>query len=236
MLSLDIRHLAVVAWLAINGVLIQNIGQQVGWGDQLGMPEPVIKALPPETIEVQVMSDYLPPPLAKRYLQTLSRPVFVPTRRPSPPPPPPPPPQPPPKPVMQKGQFLLVGVLMLPETSLVWLKELATGKTRKVEKGQKINGIQVQEIEPESVVLAQYEETERLGMKIAPSPVTQPSVVSVNPDAGKASRTPAAKTQLGLTPASKQSRNQPGTPAAINGNNSATRNPNERGNGAKNEK
>lgn len=100
---------------------------------------------------------------------------------------------------MQKGQFQMVGALILPEASYVWLKDVASGKTRRVEKGQTINGVLVQEVAAEEVILTQYEDSEHLAMKVAPSPKatpkTMPTTNPAMPLAGAIQEPPAGRTK-----------------------------------------
>lgn len=163
---LDVRHLAVIAWVAVCAGLALYIGERIGWGTRLRPAPPAAAVLKPDPVAPDLLAEYSLPDLEKNYLQILERPLFVPTRRPAPPPPPPPPP---PKPTMQKGQFQLMGVMILPETSFAWLKEVAGGKTRKVEKGKTLNGILLSDVQPERVTLSQYDDTEVVAMKVQPS-------------------------------------------------------------------
>ena len=74
---------------------------------------------------------------------------------------------------MKKGQFQLVGVMILPEASYAWIREVTSGRTRKVEQGGTVNGMLIQQVEPERIILAQYDDMESLTLKVAPSPKTQ---------------------------------------------------------------
>ena len=198
MFRFDVRHLAVVTWMMANAGLVAVIGDETGWGKRLRLDLPVIVSLVPDAPALALLGEYAQPALEK-FPQTLQRPLFVPTRRP---PPPPPPPEPPPKPTMRKGQFQLMGVMVLPETSYVILKDIASGKARRVELGQSINGILVQSVESERVILSQYDEIEAVVMKVDPSPktpmnkpVTQGQPVDNFPGEGGRSRLPRASRQ-----------------------------------------
>ena len=197
MLPLDVRHLAFLGWAALNTGLAVVIGDRLDWGGQphLEVPEPVTMTAEPVTVTLP--ADFTLPAAEKHFRQTLERPLFVPSRRPPPPPPPPPPPEPPPKPTMQKGQFQLMGTMILPEASYVVLRDVASGKTRRVEQGQTINGILIQSVEPERATLSQYDDIEVLVMKVAPSPKTASPAAVVPPAAavppGNAAATQAAR-------------------------------------------
>ncbi len=58
---------------------------------------------------------------------------------------------------------------MLPESGYVLLKEIETGKTRRVEQGKTINGLLLEKIEQERVTLTQYDDAEEITMKVQPS-------------------------------------------------------------------
>jgi hypothetical protein len=170
MLRLDIRHIAFAAWATASGGLGVLIGKDLDWGRRPRLDVPMASVLAPDSVGIDLLGEYKLVALDKNYQQTNERPLFVPSRRPAPPPPPPPPPAPPPKPTMQKGQFQMVGALILPEASYVWLREAAGGRTRRVEQGQTINGVLVQSVESETVTLTQYDESETVMMKVAPTP------------------------------------------------------------------
>ena len=109
--------------------------------------------------------------------QSGERPLFVPTRRPAP--------------VvalqasaMRKGQFLLQGTSVTRDFGeIAMLKEVANNRAYVVRKGEQLNGITVDKIEPGRVLLKQGEETEDLAMKtqgpsklVPPAPVTFGSI------------------------------------------------------------
>lgn len=204
----DVRHLSFLAWAVVSAGLVAVIGDQVGWGDRLRLGMPVAEVLDPDAVGVDLLGEYSLPSLEKQYPLTLSRPLFVPTRRPPPPPPPPPPPQPPPKPTMQKGQFQFVGAIILPETSYVVLRDVASGKTRRVEKGQTINGILIESVEPDRVTLTQYDDVEVVTMKVQPSGKGAPAAPGAAP-------APSARPARAVAPQAPQNvvpRRQPLTP------------------------
>lgn len=127
---------------------------------------------PAKIAEARLLPAFTLPPEGQSATDTVTRPLFVPTRRLSPP-------------VataaattMKKGQFVLTGVTVLPEASYVFLRDVATGKTQSVKKGSLVNGITVELVEPRRIVLRQGDETEDLPLNIqvparvvaAPSP------------------------------------------------------------------
>lgn len=190
------RILFVLAWGVTNLTLLSYLGAAYGWGDRLRLDLPTIQVGEPGKVDLAVLPEFALPKLEQHFKQTLARPLFVPTRLPAPPPPPPPPPAPPPKPTMVRGQFLLMGVIMYaPDTNIAILREVANGKTHRVPVGKMVNGILVKEIYEGKVMLAQYDETELVTLKVHPSkPVADqaqaasPAQSAVRP--GRANRRP----------------------------------------------
>jgi len=165
---MDARVPFILAWTGVNLAIAAALGSLLSWGGRMNPELPPIEAGKPAPVAFDVIPDYALPRLEQRFRQTLERPLFVPTRRPAPPPPPPPPP---PKPTMKKGQFQLMGTMILPEASYVWLRDVESGKTRRVEMGQTINGILIAAVGPERVTMSQYDDEEIVRMKVAPSSV-----------------------------------------------------------------
>ena len=105
------------------------------------------------------------PPLAavapeQAYPETAARPLFTPTRRPAP------------EavavaqPTFQKGQFVLLGVIIVGNTRTAMLREKANGRLHRVEVGREVNGIRVSQVDRDTVTLAQGTETETLPLSV----------------------------------------------------------------------
>lgn len=174
-MRLDIETIGLGVWSLAVGGLGFAVGEHLEWGSRWHAEVPAPRVLASEPVVLNLPGVAVVPNLEKQYGQTLQRPLFVPTRRPAPPIPPPPPPPPPPKPTMQKGQFQLMGVIILSESSIAFLRENTGGKTHRVKKGQSINGLLVKDVTRDSVELAQYDDTEMLVVKIQPSPKQEAS-------------------------------------------------------------
>ena len=168
---LNARTLAYLAWASVNAGLIVQLGRQTQWGEQVDLPVPAIVEQTPGTIAVETVPDYRLPALKKNFTETLSRPLFVSSRREAPPEPPPPPP---PQPTMKKGQFQLMGTVLVDDSRTAILKETAGGRLRQVVEGAVINGIKIVEVGADRVILSQYEETEQVRLKVQPSSRTAP--------------------------------------------------------------
>jgi general secretion pathway protein N len=97
--------------------------------------------------------------LNQAYPETAARPLWVPTRRPAPPP------------AAQqasipRGQYILQGVTIAGATRIALLREKASGRIHRVELGKDVGGMQVAEVEPEKVTLAQGGEREVLELRV----------------------------------------------------------------------
>ncbi|MEP7154188.1 MAG: hypothetical protein ABI905_00340 [Betaproteobacteria bacterium] len=113
----------------------------------------IVPTLPPFSLQ----------PLEVAFKETGERPLFTPTRRPQ-------------AlaaatvPTMKKGQFKLSGTSVSGELTVAFLVELSSGKTVRVTKGKEINGITLDTVEGNRVVLKQGDETEELVLRTAASP------------------------------------------------------------------
>jgi len=108
-------------------------------------------------------ADLLPPLSAvapeQLYPEAVNRPLWIPTRRPAPPAAAAPA-------SFARGQFILQGVTIAGNVRIAMLKEKASGRIHRVEKGRDFNGIQLVEVEPEKVTLAQGAEREVLELLV----------------------------------------------------------------------
>jgi hypothetical protein len=106
------------------------------------------------------------------YPETAARPLWIPTRRPAPT-------------VVaapasfQRGQFVLQGITIAGSTRIALLKEKASGRIHRVEQGRDLNGLQVAEVQPETVTLVQGGEREVISLAVqrpaAPGTPGQPA-------------------------------------------------------------
>lgn len=152
-------------------------GLELDWGRQLYAPLPALRKPLPKPAENPLLPDFALPQLDEGFPETVNRPLFVVTRRPAPPPPPPTPP----KPVMQKGQYILLGVTIAGDISVALLKEKGSGKTLRVAKGKEINGITLEKVEAEKVTLTQGDDSEELILKIQPASKAAPAPPPTRP-------------------------------------------------------
>src|SRR4051812_23396052 len=129
---------ATLWWLLPLAALIALIALETDLGRavhlQVAPPEPVVA----KPVAVSLLPEYTIEGGMAKHSETVSRPLFVPTRRPAPvavveva------------KPRMQRGQFALTGTTVAGERSLAFLKEVNGGKSRTVKMGDTINGLLV---------------------------------------------------------------------------------------------
>ena len=134
------------------------------------------------------------------YPETTARPLFLPTRRPAPE-------APVDKKTFVQGQFVLQGVTVAGNTRIALLREKANGRIHRVERGREVNGIQVIEIQPEVVTLAQGSEREVLSLQVQ-KPTGTPAAPA---QAGPFGTTPAAAPAQPTSPTGRPV--PPGAPA-----------------------
>jgi len=141
------------------------------------------------------------------YPETAARPLWIPTRRPAPPPA-----------VQQasipRGQYILQGVTIAGTTRIALLREKTSGRIHRVEQGKEVGGMQVAEVEPERVTLAQGGEREVLELRVQRP--TAPGTPGAPPAATATATGPfgpvgAAPPPLGASPVVRA----PGTPGPL---------------------
>ena len=146
-------------WLTICGGLLTGIGIETDWGRQFKLPS-YSDTNPQGGFEKPVLAEpyRLPPP--DSMLETALRPLFSVTRRPAPT-------ADVPKQTMNKGQFILTGVSIVPQGKFAFLLEKAGNRGRVVAEGKEINGITVKEVSADQVLLFQNDDTEILPLRTA---------------------------------------------------------------------
>jgi hypothetical protein len=113
---------------------------------------PLALGQPPEQPTATIANPLEAQPL-DRLSATRDRPLFSPTRRPTPPPPPPPPEQPPVAVVPQPPNLTLVGIVLDDEGARALIRSSAT-KADRVQIGDDIGGWKVAQIEGRRMVLS----------------------------------------------------------------------------------
>lgn len=108
--------------------------------------------------------------------ETVNRTLFNPTRRPAPAQV-----QEAPKPQMPRGQFVLAGTTVVDGKATAFLREVKTGKFRRVAQGENLNGLVVAEVKADRVKLTMGDESEDLSLKVVPNP--RPTPMTIPPGA-----------------------------------------------------
>ncbi len=181
-------------WLAPVLALGVLLGAELGWGrrvHRLPEPGPALEARP---VTPALLPEYkIEGGLAGR-VETVSRTLFNPTRRPAPtavadag------------RPQLQRGQFVLTGTSLAGDRGIAFLKEVAGGKSRTVRQGEQVNGMLVAEVKSDRVRLTLGGDSEELVLKVASGPRTT-----------AAPAPPVAANPLGAAPPAPQL----GTPSA----------------------
>lgn len=150
------RNPLIAALGVLCAVLVAIVALELANVGASGDAGPVRKPAP--------MEAKLLPPIAaaspeQTYPETVSRPLWIPTRRPAP--------------AVQvaqasfaRGQFILQGVTIAGNTRIAMLKEKSSGRVHRIAKGRDVNGLQVAEIEPDKVTLAQGAEREVIELRV----------------------------------------------------------------------
>jgi general secretion pathway protein N len=166
-----LRANPLLALLAAIGVMLAiTIGLEAAFGSSLSKildPSERKRAAPAEA--------KLLPSLAavglEAYPETVARPLFLPTRRPAPEAPAAA------QGALQRGQYVLQGVIVVGEQRVAMVKEKSSGKIQRVEAGKDFNGMKVVSIERESVTFGVGTDEEKLTLNVqkAPAPGAPPA-------------------------------------------------------------
>jgi len=205
-------------------LLIAGIGLEIDWGQGISRRLAERRMAPATPPEAKLLPAFAMPPLAPGFPETLDRPLFVPTRRP-------PPAAASGQIEFKPGQFVLLGTSITKEFGdIAIVKELATNKSFSVRRGEQINGITVETVEPNRIVLKLGASTEEVAMKTQASPKGPPPGAVPTPQPGAAQfprpGMPASGTPGGVTPGVvRPATVVPGLPPGAPGNPKTTAGP-----------
>lgn len=218
MIASLLRRPLLAALVVLAALLLLLVGLETGFGTRLR------PAVPAGSTKVAAATEakLLPPPAAttaeQAYPETAARPLFVPTRRPAPVEPNAG------KPAFTRGQYVLQGVIMVGEQRTALLREKASGKVHRVDRGQELNGITIEKVEPSTVTLAMSGEREKLDLVVqraTPGTTTTAGAAGggTNPSEapGPFGVSPVGRSPGGPTPAAPPQPGQGGQPAAVPG-------------------
>jgi len=171
-------------WLVPLAGLATVIGWESDWGHALETHLPPAQAIAPKPVVTSLLPEFTIEGGVSARAETVQRTLFNPTRRPAP------------LAVqagaerLQRGQFALTGTMIVDGKSTAFLREVAGNKARRVQAGEKINGMLVTEVKPDRVRLTLGDESEELMLKVAtnPRPTAPPAAVAqvATPPAGVA--------------------------------------------------
>ncbi len=115
---------------------------------------------PARVAEAKLLPPFRVPLDAQAGGETLARPLFVPARRPAPAATAGPG-------SIKRGQYVLQGTTIVGSVRIAFLKEVTTGTVHRVEKGGQIEGMTLEEVAPEKVVLRAGDDSESLPLLVA---------------------------------------------------------------------
>ena len=151
------EHLWPAVWIGVVLALVAVIAAEVEFGRVRVGEGP---RAPAKLVEAKLLPAFTLAPEGQSAPETVARPLFVPTRRPSPPAPTAA------ASAMKRGQFVLTGVTVTPDAAFAFLKDVASGKTQSARKGAQVGGMSIDVVEPRRVVLRQGEEIEELSLLV----------------------------------------------------------------------
>ena len=172
--AIDAHIYRWLAWLVPFAVVALLLGWETDWGQELKRVPHLDGAVRAQPVQVALMPEFKVDagPDARR--ETVERTLFNPTRRPAPPAPPPAAAAT----AMARGTFTLTGTTLVDGKATAFLREVNGGKVRRVQKGETVNGMLVDDVKADRVRLTLAGDAEEVTMKIATGPRTtiQPAV------------------------------------------------------------
>ena len=179
----------LIATLAVTAaVLVAVIGFETGFGSRIGprIPAGVSKRAAP--FEARLLAPFAPLDADHAYPEMVARPLFLSSRRPAPPA------EAPSQVTFKRDQYVLQGVTIAGNTRIALLREKATGRIHRVEKGKELNGVTVAEVDPGSVTLALGKDQEVIPMQVLkPGPgAAQVPLGPFGPSGGPGAMPPSA--------------------------------------------
>jgi len=175
---------------------VAAIGVETDWGRAVMGGRSAGSSTKAPTLDTKVLPQFALAPLSPTgsgYRETVERPLFIPTRRPAPA-------GNSAQVAMKKGQFRLAGTTVSEQISVAYLFETGTNKTYRVNKGADINGMTVESVFANRVVLKQGDETEELSLRTSssPRPPPPPQQVAGAPSAPGLPQPPGAPVPQGM--------------------------------------
>ena len=166
MQALEARLSAWLVWLAPFAAVLLLLAWETDWGRELKHEphvDPVVKAPP---VSIALLPEFKLDAGAESRRETVDRTLFNPTRRPAPPAPPPAAAAQ----AMPRGTFALTGTTVVDGKATAFLREVNGGKVRRVQKGETVNGMLVEDVKSDRVRLTMNGDAEEVTMRVAAGP------------------------------------------------------------------
>ena len=166
MQAIEARVRAWLVWLAPFAAVLLLLAWETDWGRELKHEPPADAVVKPQAVTVALMPEFKLEGGADARRETIERTLFNPTRRPAPPAPPPAAQAA----AMPRGAFTLTGTTVTDGKATAFLREVNGGKLRRVQKGETVNGMLVEEVRADRVKLSMNGDSEELTMRVAAGP------------------------------------------------------------------
>jgi general secretion pathway protein N len=156
----------LVAFAVLGVLLVIAIGLEAAFGLTLSKildPSERKRAVPAEAKLLPALVAVGP---EQAYPETVARPLFLPTRRPAPEAPTTT------QGALQRGQYVLQGVIVVGDQRVAMVREKSSGKVQRIESGKDFNGMKVVSIERESVTLGLGGDEEKLTLNVQKPPAS----------------------------------------------------------------
>ncbi len=204
------RHPLAFALAIVAALLVVVIAVEAGLGMGLWPAETLSGRKPGPAAETKLV-----PPLAainpdQAFAETTARPLFTPTRRPAPA-------APVAANVMVKGQYTLQGVIATGDLRIALLREKASGRVHRLEKGKELNGITLAAVENDKVTLSQGGDQETLSLTVQKGPAVAAAPATAPPPPSAGPFGPAPGTAPAPQPGQPSAPGAVGTPAVAGG-------------------
>src|SRR5687768_5694158 len=154
-------HPFLSATAALAVALLVVIGFETKWGTRVRPAAPTAASKAAAPVDARVLPTVAATVAEQAYPESVTRPLFVPSRRPAP--------TAPPVAVatMPKGTLTLQGVTIAGNTRIAMLREKQSGRIHRVEQGKVVNGMSVAQVDADRVVLRMGEESETVPMLVS---------------------------------------------------------------------
>lgn len=166
MQALEARLSAWLVWLAPFAAVLLLLGWETDWGRELKHEPQADAVVKPQPVSIALLPEFKLEAGPETRRETVDRTLFNPTRRPAPPPPPPAAAAQ----AMPRGTFALTGTTVVDGKATAFLREVNGGKVRRVQKGETINGMLVEDVKSDRVRLTMNGDAEEVTMRIATGP------------------------------------------------------------------